>query len=185
MERAVRAGLPWVHLRDHEAPDEDVHAAALDWAPELQAMGARVSINTHWKLAREVEALGVHLGHRGPTPREVRREMPDCLIGYSAHEVADLEHEGADYFFLSPVFPTTSKPGAEGLGLDAFQRLAGQAGRPPVYALGGITPERALQCVERGAHGVVVLSGILGADDPAEATKRYLDSLRTVTQTRR
>lgn len=47
----------------------------------------------------------------------------------------------------------------------------------PVFALGGITPERVAPCRTAGAHGVAVLSGILNATTPNAAARAYLRAL--------
>ena len=48
----------------------------------------------------------------------------------------------------------------------------------PVIAIGGITPARVAEVRVAGARGVAVISAILSADDPAAATRAFLDALR-------
>jgi thiamine-phosphate pyrophosphorylase len=49
--------------------------------------------------------------------------------------------------------------------------------RVPVFAIGGITPDRVAPVRASGAHGVAVISGILAAERPADRTKAFLDAL--------
>jgi thiamine monophosphate synthase len=46
-----------------------------------------------------------------------------------------------------------------------------------VIAIGGITPERVGEVRRAGARGVAVISSILAADSPGEATGRFLKAL--------
>jgi thiamine monophosphate synthase len=46
-----------------------------------------------------------------------------------------------------------------------------------VIAIGGITPERVKEVRQAGARGVAVISAILAADSPANATRRFLEAL--------
>lgn len=83
------------------------------------------------------------------------------------------------YFFFSPVFSPQGKPGYAGAGVDALRDFAHHVqGRLPVYALGGVTPERIGPCLAAGSYGVAVLSGIMQADRPGEAARAYLNALR-------
>jgi len=73
---------------------------------------------------------------------------PDRLYGglrlATAHDGRELQAAiaaGADGVFLSPVFPTSSHPGAKVLGVHGFHVLAQQSSIP-VIALGGMTAER-------------------------------------------
>ena len=47
----------------------------------------------------------------------------------------------------------------------------------PVFAIGGVTPERVGEVRATGAAGVAVISAILSAASPAHATRRFLEAL--------
>ncbi|MEZ4702590.1 MAG: thiamine phosphate synthase [Rhodothermales bacterium] len=178
---AVEAGVTWVQLRDHEADACAFGAAAGDLVRRLRRIDSDVliSVNSRPDLAG-AGIEGVHVGHRGPSVQSVRAVIdPRVVLGYAAHSIEAARiaaMEGADYVFFSPVFPTTSKPGAPAAGLDALAACAA-AVDIPVFALGGITPDRVPACLEAGAYGVAVLSGILTAEDVAEAVGLYVEFL--------
>lgn len=101
-------------------------------------------------------------------------------IGASVHalqEAIDAERQGADWVVFGPVYDTPSKRAygpAQGLArLEAVARAVGV----PVIAIGGITPERVAEVRATGAAGVAVISAILEADSPRDATLRFLDQL--------
>lgn len=180
--RAIEAGVSWVHLRDHDASDEAFRAGAerLVDAIRQRHPAVRVSVNSRVDTA-EALGTGYHGGFRGVSPREARERLgAEAVIGYSAHDMGDVTgpmREEVDYFFYSPIFPTSSKPGHPGVGLAELAEAC-EASDVPVYALGGITPERTAACIEAGAAGVAVLSGIMKASDPAKAAEAYLCAAR-------
>jgi thiamine-phosphate pyrophosphorylase len=181
-EAAVRAGVRWVHLRDHEAGPEAFETAARDLTDRLrtEAEDVTITVNTRLGVAEALDT-GLHLGWRGPSVEEARRHLgPDALIGYSAHDEIGLEGDRApdvDYYFFSPVYETSSKPDQPPAGLSALRSFCRTAAPIPTFALGGITPERVPACREAGAAGVAVLSGIMEADVPVAATRAYLRAL--------
>lgn len=61
---------------------------------------------------------------------------------HSLAEIRAAERAGADFLFLSPVFPTRSHPGDAALSPRRFNLLAGST-RLPVIALGGMSRVRA------------------------------------------
>ena len=171
---AARVGPIWIHLRDHEATDQRFYEAAAAFVPALKVLGATVSINSRIAVAEDLNT-NLHLGRHGLSLATARRRLPNMIIGYSAHTLQDARMRPApDYFFFSPVYPTSSKPGHNGAGLEALQQFCRAAGETPVYALGGITPGRTRACLEAGAYGIAVVSGILAADDPTAATVEFL-----------
>jgi thiamine-phosphate pyrophosphorylase len=174
---AVRAGIAWVHLRDHSAEARPFGVAAAELVKRLKCLDPRILISVNTRIECVGAGVdGVHLGHRGPSVDEARHILgPNSLIGYSAHSIEEArkaERQGADYIFFSPVFPTSSKPGSAGVGLDGLA-VCCAAVVLPVFALGGITPTRVPDCLYAGAYGVAVISGILGAGDVAQAVRGY------------
>ncbi len=82
------------------------------------------------------------------------------MIGVSCHTIDELraaENEGADFAVYGPVFPSVTKIAR----CPSVSRLFGKpppASACPVYALGGVTPQNAPQCIEAGAAGVAGIS---------------------------
>ena len=157
------AGLPSLQLRGASADDEPL-ARALRTA--TRERGALFVVNANVALARAVDADGVHLRADGPAPATARPDLPPgMLVGASGHDERELARTaGADWVFVSPVFPTASKPGVPGLGLTRLAELCAIA-PAPVYALGGVTAERVAACRDAGAAGVAAIRAAWG--DPA------------------
>lgn len=82
-----------------------------------------------------------------------------CLrraFGASTHSLQEAllaQQMGAEYITLSPLFPTPSKPGAIGGGLELLTEVC-TAVSVPVFALGGVTIANVGQCIAAGAYGV-------------------------------
>ncbi len=138
--------------------------------------GHQVIVNTRTDIALLAGASGVHLPSHSLSPKTVRKIVPEnFLIGVSCHSREELlraEQEGASYAYLSPVFAPISKDDpAPVLGLDGFHRMI-EGIHLPVYALGGITPERIPECLNAGAYGVAGISlvDLLQTPDPHRIT---------------
>lgn len=179
---AVEAGVRWVHLRDHDASPDAFLESARSLVPRLRdaAEDVTLTINSRIEVADEL-GLGLHVGWRGPAVPEAREVLgPEPLIGYSAHELVEAEGDrtqGVDYYFFSPVFPTSSKTDQPPAGVGPLRVFCRTAAPVPVLALGGITPERVSVCRQAGARGVAVLSGIMNVETPRAAARAYLRAL--------
>ena len=178
---AVEAGVPWVQLRDHGAAAEEFEREAGRFVAALRERepDLAISVNTHAEIAHRL-GVGLHVGWRGPSVAEARARLPGAPLSAAVHSadgaIAAAE-AGADALLFSPVFPTSSKPGQPPAGLDALAECCAAVPGVPVFALGGVAPERVADCLAAGAHGVAVLSGILHTADSAAATRRYLQVL--------
>ena len=78
---------------------------------------------------------------------------------------------------FGPVFATPSKErfGAP-LGLDVLADVI-RSVSIPVFAIGGITPDRVRDCVKRGAHGVAVIRAAMNAPDTGKAVAKFKSAL--------
>jgi thiamine-phosphate pyrophosphorylase len=170
VERAIRGGVAWVVLRERDLPYAERRALALSLR-ELLPPGRLIVAGPD-----PLGADAVHLAEADPLPAACV-----SLIGRSRHGAPKLSIE--DYVTLSPIYPTSSKPGyGPALGPDAAADLAGDV---PWLALGGIdSPARAAACATAGARGIAVLGAIMRAADP-EAVARALASAFGAARTSR
>lgn len=111
----------------------------------------KVSLHDCLELAREFEVGGVHLSRRNPKPPVGWHG----LVSRSLHSVDGIAGANEDYVFLSPIFPSISKPGYS--GKFSLEELKGIVPKK-VFALGGITEER-LPIVERIGFGGAAMLG--------------------------
>lgn len=84
-------------------------------------------------------------------------------LGTSCHSLEQLEEAlslGVSYVFLGNVFETTCKPGVPAKGLALLREICIKS-TVPVYAIGGITPERLPSVLETGAAGGCMMSGFM------------------------
>lgn len=180
---ACAAGGRFFQWRHKQATPRELYEVGRELAMIVASYHGVFAINDRLDVALALAAHGVHLPSQGVPLRAVRATVGrDRLVGVSCHDLEEIARAGRDasYITYSPVFePNSPKPEEarlESVGLDG---LAGavEESRAPVYALGGITPERVSACFQAGAHGVAVLGGICLADDPYEATAAYLAAL--------
>ncbi|MBI4608446.1 MAG: thiamine phosphate synthase [Candidatus Rokubacteria bacterium] len=181
IEECLGAGVRVVQLREKDLTAADLLALAQPLRGLTRRAGAGLFINDRVDVALAVEADGVQRGHTSLPIRLVRAVAgARLLIGASVHgleEARGAESEGADFLVFGPVYDTPSKrPYGPPQGVEALGRVV-EAVRAPVFAIGGLTPERVGEVRAAGAHGVAVISAILAADRPGAASKAFLDAL--------
>lgn len=169
---AVAAGARAVLLRDRDLPDDERAALAAELRTLLDPVGGLlVTAGSVAGPGHPAVHPAVHLAAAEPFP-----DPRPALVGRSCHSAAELAQaraEGCDWAFLSPVFPTASKPGyGPALGVEGFARLRPPG--PPVYALGGVLPEHVPDLLAAGAHGIAVMGPVMRAPS---AVRDYLAAL--------
>jgi len=144
--------------------------------------GALLIVDDRVDVAIAVGADGVHLGQADLPLEEARRiverQVPGrrFLIGVSTHDAAQIEAAlggGADYLGFGPVYATATKENPDPVqGVGGLAAAVAQAGRTPIVAIGGITPERAAEVAATGAAAACAISAVNRAADPAAAGRR-------------
>jgi thiamine-phosphate pyrophosphorylase len=158
-------------VREKDATDEDVLAAAAVARELCAAAGALLLVNDRPDLAVRAGADGVHVGQDDMPVAEVRAIAgPELLVGLSTHAPAEIERAGADYIGVGPVHTTPTKPGRPAVGLELVRHAAAHA-ELPWFAIGGIDPLSVRAVVEAGATRIAVVRAITEADDPEAAAR--------------
>lgn len=174
---AIAAGGSAValHARARGAGGALLAAGALRILALARPPEAAVFVNGRPDIAAAVGANGVQLGLQDLAPADARRVLPRGWIGCSVHsgdEAAAAVAEGADFLVVGSIYETASHPGQPAAGPELVSECA-TLGRP-VIAIGGITPERAIEVKAAGAYGVAAIRALWHAPDPAAATLALL-----------
>lgn len=182
VEAACRAGVRTVQLREKDLAAGAVFNLAADLVKITRRTGARLLVNDRVDIALGLKADGVHCPEHGFPPSQARRLMgEETLIGASTHSLQSAQRardEGADFVLFGPVFATPSKADhGDPQGLSALEDVSA-AVDIPVFAVGGITPQRATLCLDHGAFGVAVVSAIMSAEDIGHVVEEFEVSLR-------
>lgn len=177
----VAAGLPAVQLREKDLATLEVLDLARKLRDVTRPRGARLIVNERVDIALAAGADGVQRTGTSLSIADLHAVAEGRLgVGASVHaldEARDAEAEGADWIFFGPIYDTPAKR-AYGApqGLQKLEAVAAVV-RVPVIAIGGITPERVREVRAAGASGIGVISAILAALSPADATREFLDAL--------
>ena len=177
----LAAGLSSVQVREKDLGAGDLAALCRRLRTLTITAEAMLIVNDRVDVALAVGADAVQRTSTSLSVRDMIAVADKRLhVGASVHaveEAMEAEKQGADWVVFGPVYDTESKRayGApQGLArLEAVARAVGV----PVIAIGGITPERVAEVRAAGAAGVAVISAILEADSPRDATLRFLDQL--------
>ncbi len=177
----LAAGLPAVQAREKDLGAADLALLCRRLRGLTLDMQALLIVNDRVDVALAVGADGVQRAATSLPVKDIRGLVGGQLrIGASVHSLQDAieaEVNGADWVVFGPVYDTPSKRDfGPPQGLEKLARVA-TAVKIPVIAIGGLTPERVREVKRAGAHGVAVISAILMADAPADATQRFLEAL--------
>ncbi len=172
---ALDAGFAAVMLREKDLEARELHELALPLAALCRERGKPFLVNDRLDVALALPGAGGHVGKGGIPVADARRALgPGRLLGYSAHAVSEASEAvdaGADYVFLSPVFPSRSKPGLAPRGPGFLEEAAGVLGPGRLVALGGITAETVGRARVAGAAGAAVMGAVMRSDDHEGAAR--------------
>ena len=135
-------------------------------------------VNDDIELALEIDADGVHVGQDDLGVDEIRKLMPNKIIGLSIGNEEELKQskvEYVDYVGVGPVYITQSKYDAGGAigyeGLELMRKLLPQM---PLVAIGGIQTQHIKDVMKTNVDGVSIISAISYSDN-IEKTVREMN----------
>lgn len=191
--RILEAGGPELalHLRGPGIPGGPLHRLGRELSEIAREAGGLLLANDRVDVAAVLELDGVQLPGRSLPPGVARKILgAGALVGVSVHDAdaaGEAQAGGADFLVVGTVFATSSHPERVGKGPALVTEVADRTDLP-LIAIGGVTPGRVSEVVRSGAAGVAVLSGVWGAEHPADAVREYGDALegsRTISGERR
>ena len=181
VREAVAGGVTMVQLREKTCGTREFVELARGLRQLLSPLGVPLIINDRVDVALACNADGVHIG-QSDMPYETARRLlgPDRIIGLSAECMNDVIAANlldVDYIGISPVFQTPTKNDtAEPFGLDGL-REAVRLSVHPTVAIGGMNKCTAAPVMECGTDGIAVVSAIMGAESPYNASRELYENI--------
>jgi thiamine-phosphate pyrophosphorylase len=166
--RWATEGIEFIQMREKDLGAAELAELTRRVLAAVRAAGGatRVLVNSRADVAVASGADGVHLtAATGQLlPAQVRSiyaaaGLDDPRVSISCHTVGEVQRAsalGVDAILFGPVFGKTvsGTQVVRGLGLESLREACEAGGGTPVYALGGLTEERAAECISTGAAGV-------------------------------
>jgi thiamine-phosphate pyrophosphorylase len=166
--RWVTEGIDFIQLREKDLAAADIAALARKILQTIDAKASptKLLINSRPDIALATGAHGVHLTARPGelTIAQVRSlydsaSHPASIITVSCHSLEEVHRarvNQADAILFAPVFEkiVAGQTVTPGQGIDRLRAASLAASPIPVYALGGVTLEKAAACLDAGAAGI-------------------------------
>ncbi len=177
----IQVGVKAIQIREKDLNSKDLYKLASPISELCKVNNVNLFINTNIQVAVDIGAVGVHLPDIDSSIDEIMNPFNAKLqIGCSIHDIDSAkrrENEGADFLTYSPIYPILNKPeSGPAMGIDNLGDLVKQVALP-IFALGGITPAKVKGCMDIGAAGIAVMSGIMSPTFSADRASEYLDVL--------
>ena len=167
VEEALKGGITLFQFREKgEGGLEGKEKVAL--ARKIQELCKKYQVpfivNDDIELALEIDADGVHVGQDDLGVDEIRKLMPNKIIGLSIRNQEEFKQskvEYVDYVGVGPVFLTQSKDDAGGaIGYEGLEIMRKLLPEMPLVAIGGIETHHIKDIMKTNVDGVSIISAI-------------------------
>ncbi len=175
LERIAAAGPAALILREKDLPEQDYRELGRQVLEICRRHGVPCILHAFPRVARELDHPLLHMPLSGLVAMGEGERRGFSTLGASCHsaeEVRLARELGCTYVTLGHIFPTACKAGLAPRGLEVLGEVC-RGVSIPVYAIGGITPERFAPVCRAGAAGVCLMSSLMETPDPGELLSRF------------
>lgn len=179
----LEGGAGWLQLRAKGKDLAVIERVARLLIPLCCDAGVPFILNDFAALAADLGVDGLHIGQDDGSLADARALVgPTMMVGRSTHSLDQAKAalaEGFDYIGFGPLFPTPTKQGRPGIGMQDIAEMESIVGsKIPAFCIGGIKRRNLGEVLAAGARRVVIVSDLLTAEDPAAATAEVVERLR-------
>jgi thiamine-phosphate pyrophosphorylase len=186
VEKAIEGGVDviqiWAQREEWELEFEKLCEIIRKIIEVAHKKEVPVLIANDLELCALVNADGVHLdGYEIPNESVAKikskigfGKIVGVTCGNDVRKIEWARENAVDYISFCSVFPSSSVDSCEIVPLEMIGKAKEILGEGvPVFASGGITVENVDDVLKAGADGVAVVSGIMKADDPRQASENF------------
>jgi len=177
------AGISCIQLRIKGKQESDWLAIAMEAKKVCDKYSANLIVNDNVKIAREVDAYGVHLGKTDMAFNEARKILGVYkILGGTANTFEDVKHLidcGVDYIGLGPYKYTMTKEILSPiLGVNGIKKIVQEFNNIPIIAIGGIGLDDLENLNQVGVFGVAVSSAINNSENLKSTAESFNNKMK-------
>ncbi|MFD1331067.1 thiamine phosphate synthase [Methylopila musalis] len=181
--RLTAVGARLIQLRVKDKPRGEIYGEVRRALGLCAASGATLVVNDYWDIAIDEGASVLHLGQEDLDGADLKAiRAAGIRLGVSTHTPEELDRAlsvDPHHVALGPIWPTIlKKMPFPPQGLERIGEWKRRIGDRPLVAIGGLTPDRATQCLAAGADVVAVVNDVLGNADPEARAREWLSVTR-------
>lgn len=181
LEQALKEGIAVVQIWNNWGASIDREKIIVDICAMCHAYRIPVLINNAWELLNSLPLDGVHFDVVPDNYALIKRSIKkDCIIGLTCNnnlsDVEWAEKNALNYISFCSIFPSSTSNSCELVSFDTVKE-ARQITSMPIFLAGGIQLDNMEKLKGLDYNGVAIISGIMNAVNPAQATKLYLGLL--------
>ena len=181
-EAMIAGGARLIQYRDKRSEPGEVFRVCERLRPVLKKAGVLFIVNDYPDIAVAVGADGVHVGVRDLPVAACRTAVGEAMIvgrsSASLEEAVEGSRQRVDYLAVGAIFPTTTKPGQEVVGLELLRQVRARV-TLPLFAIGGITSKNLDEVLKLRPDGVAIISDVLNASDIARHVRALNRRIRS------
>lgn len=184
LKKAIEGGADVIQLWNHWSLQQDRQAFIAAVCREAHAREIPVLINEEWELLVSTDLDGVHFDAVPEDLPKIRQTINRPFIlgitcGNDLARIRWATENKLDYVSFCSMFPSPSAGVCEIVSKETV-RKAKEMTSLPVFLAGGITLENINELAETGMNGIAVISAIMNASNPQEASRAFKEKLKTV-----
>lgn len=176
LERLCEAGADRIVLREKDLSEDEYFSLALKAFGKIKE---KLTIHTHYKVAVKLGVKSVHLPLEDFLKMSAEDKAFFSEIGVSCHSYYDAksaESAAASYITVGHIYETDSKKGLRPRGAQLIKEITSLVGLP-VYAIGGVSPDKINELLSSGASGACVMSSAMKAYSEVDFVKSFFAPL--------
>ena len=170
---SIKYGVNMVQLRDDSKLDNEKFFFINKIKNKFP--NALIIINTHYKLAQQSNADGIHI-KESKWNKTIKNMSTDMIIGKSVHlDESTLKPKNLsdsnelpipNYIIFGTIFSSSTHPEIKPIGINYFRKIKKIYNNSIILAIGGINEKNTKQIIKAGADGVAIKSAIINSINP-------------------
>ena len=181
VEEALKGGVTLLQLREKNRDTREYIQLAQKVHQITEKYNVPLIIDDRVDVAMASDAEGVHLGQSDMPIDTARKILGDnFIIGATTKTVEQAKEayeQGADYLGVGAIYPTTTKVKTVLTSVETLNDIC-SAVPIPVNAIGGLNKDNIDVLKNCNIKGICVVSAIMKAESPYEATRELIRSAK-------